>query len=304
MPYSHLTNAVISDADAEMIQKPVTVRDGDDLLEVNLPEDDKSDVQEDVGAEDGDKVEIKISTDGDSDERDDSEDDDSEDDDDGEGASDEEELTLPEYQSADPKDLTEAAALMTEAEAGQADLAAKAIEAGLSQESLDKAKAEYEKDGKFSEESYAELAKAGFSKSFIDSYMAGQAAVAERFVKSIYGHVGGEENFAKITAHIAENKPEMAQAFDAAVGRNDVATIRALLDAAVAEVRQSPASKAPKRNLANAAKPAKPAGSKAADKVEGFASRAEMVKAMSDPRYGKDAAFRREVELKVMYSQF
>ncbi|WVX92112.1 capsid assembly scaffolding protein [Aeromonas phage phiA014S] len=301
MPYSHLTNAVISDADAEMIQKPVTVRDGDDLLEVNLPEDDKSNVQEDAGTEDGEKVEVKISTDGD-DEAEADGDADSEGDD-GEGSSDEE-LTLPEYQSADPKDLTEAAALMAEAEAGQADLAAKAIEAGLSQESLDKAKAEYEKDGKFSEESYAELAKAGFSKSFIDSYMAGQAAVAERFVKSIYGHVGGEENFTKITAHIAENKPEMAQAFDAAVGRNDVATIRALLDAAVAEVRQSPASKAPKRNLANAAKPAKPAGSKAADKVEGFASRAEMVKAMSDPRYGKDAAFRREVELKVFHSQF
>lgn len=303
MPYSHLTNAVISDADAEMIQKPVTVRDGDDLLEVNLPEDDKSDVQEDAGSEDGEKVEVKISTDGD-DEAEADGDSDEGDDDEGEGHSDEEELTLPEYQSADPKDLTEAAALMAEAEAGQADLAAKALEAGLSQESLDKAKAEYEKDGKFSEESYAELAKAGFSKSFIDSYMAGQAAVAERFVKSIFGHVGGEENFVKITAHIAENKPEMAQAFDAAVGRNDVATIRALLDAAVAEVRQSPASKAPKRNLANAAKPAKPAGSKAADKVEGFASRAEMVKAMSDPRYGKDAAFRREVELKVFHSQF
>ncbi|MGL5719184.1 MAG: capsid assembly protein [Alphaproteobacteria bacterium] len=302
MPYSHLTNAVISDADAEMIQKPVTVRDGDDLLEVTLPEDDKSNVQEDAGSEDGEKVEVKISTDGD-DEAEADGDDDSEGDDDGEGSS-EEELTLPDYQSADPKDLTEAAALMAEAEVGQADLAAKAIEAGLSQESLDKAKAEYEKDGKFSEESYAELAKAGFSKSFIDSYMAGQAAVAERFVKSIYGHVGGEENFAKITAHIAENKPEMAQAFDAAVERNDVATIRALLDAAVAEVRQSPASKAPKRNIANAAKPAKPAGSKAADKVEGFASRAEMVKAMSDPRYGKDAAFRREVELKVFHSQF
>lgn len=295
MPYSHLTNAVISDADAEMIEKPVTVRDGDDLLEVNLTSDDETSTEEGEGTED-EQEKPEVETEGSGDDENDDESSTEE----GEGT----EFELPEYQAADPKDLTEAAALMREAEAGQADLTAKALEAGLSQDALTKATEEYAKDGKFTDGTYEALAKAGFSKSFVDSYMAGQEAVATKFVQSIYDHVGGVENFTKVTAHIAETKPEVAQAFDAAVERNDVATIRALLDSAVAEFRQSPATKAPKRNLAAGAKPAKPEGSSKANKVEGFTNRQEMVKAMSDPRYGRDAAYRREVELKVLHAQF
>lgn len=292
MPYSHLTNAVISDTDAEMIQKPVTVRDGDDLLEVNLPAEDETVVEEDEGAE----VEQEVETEG-------GENEDESSGDEAEGT----EFELPEYQAADPKDLTEAAALMREADAGQADLTAKALEAGLSQDALDKATTEFAKDGKFTEGTYEALAKAGFSKSFVDSYMAGQEAVATKFVQSIYNHVGGQENFVKVTQHIAATKPEVAQAFDAAVERNDVATIRALLDSAVAEFRQSPPTKegkAPKRNLAAAAKAAAPGAGTKANKVEGFTNRQEMVKAMSDKRYGKDAAYRREVELKVLHATF
>lgn len=294
MPYSHLTDVVISDADAAMLEKPVSVRDGDDLIELKLPKAD-----DETGTEEGEGTDVEVDTQS----EDDSEDETSTEE--GEGTdeeSEEVELELPEYQKVDPKDMNEAANLMREAEQGQADLSAKAVEAGLPEDALETIKAEYAKDGKLSDASYAELAKAGFSKSFIESYMAGQEAVAERFVNSIMAHVGGKENFTKIAEHMAKNSPEAAQAFDAAVERNDVATIRALLDAAVGQVRQSPASKAPKRNLAAAAKPANSAP--AVNKVEGFTSRQEMVKAMSDVRYQKDANYRREVELKVLHAQF
>lgn len=292
MPYSHLTNAVISDSDAEMIQKSVDVRDGDDLLEVNLPEEDEETTSTTSGeASESDEVETEgEETQGD-----------------GETSDEEVEGTepkLPEYQAADPKDLNEAAALMSEADEGQADLIAKAMENGLTQDAVDKANAEFAKDGKFSEGTYEALAKAGYSKSFVTSYMAGQEAVATKFVQSIYNHVGGQENFTKVTQHLAEHKPEVAQAFDAAVERNDVATIRALLDSAVAEFRQSPATKAPKRNLAASAKPVNSGANSKVKQVEGFTNRQEMVKAMSDKRYERDAAYRREVELKVLHATF
>lgn len=304
MPYSHLTNAVISDADAVMLEKPVDVRDGDDLINLSV------DITEDeTESEDtlGTKVNIdttEVESEGD-DESSAEEGEGTDSDDDSTDSEGEAEMVLPDYQKADPKDMTEAAALMVEAEAGQQDLAAKAIEAGLTQEEFDAAKAEYEEHGKFSEKSYESLAKAGYSKSFIDSYMAGQAAVAERFVKTIYAHVGGESNFELISKHLADNKPEMALAFDSAVERNDVVTMRTLLDVAAAELKGTPASKAPKRNLAAAAKPVKPEGnSKAGEEVKGFTNRQEMVKAMSDVRYQKDAVYRREVELKVLNATF
>lgn len=297
MPYSHLTNSVMSDADAEMAQLPVTVRDGDDLIELKFNE-----------AEDGnDEANLEVQTNGDEHEGDNEEASDEGDDEssaeEGEGT-DLSEDDLPEYQKVDPKDMNEAAELMREAELGQQDLTNKALEAGLEAETLESIKAEYEKAGKLSEKSYEALAAVGYSKSFVDSYMAGQEAVAERYVQSIMNHVGGTDNFNKIAKHMATNNPDAAVAFDAALERNDVATVRALLDAAVSQMRQSPASKAPKRNLANSAKPVKPATTKAADAVVGFKDRNEMVKAMSDPRYGRDAEYRKSVELRVLYSEF
>lgn len=291
MPYSHLTNAVISDADAEMAQLPVAVRDGDDLIEMNLGKDEDGESEHEVEQEAELEVDEEESEDEDESSVEEDEGTDSEDD-------------LPEYHKVDPKDLNEAAQMMREAEIGQQDLTEKAIAAGLEPTALEAMKAEYEKGGKLSEKSYEALGKVGYSKAFVDSYMAGQEAVAERYVQAIMNHVGGAENFNKITKHIAATAPDVAVAFDAALERNDVATIRALLDSAASQMRQSPASKAPKRNIANAAKPAKPASTKAANKVEGFANRQDMVKAMSDPRYGRDADYRKQVELKVMYSTF
>lgn len=300
MPYSHLTNAVISDADAEMIQKPVTVRDGDDLVEVNLGEADETELEEELSTEEPEEEE---EAEEESAEEESEEEDDESGTEEGEGT-DSEEMELPEYQKVDPADMNEAGALIIEAEKGQSELIAKAIENGMAAEAVETAKAEWEKDGKFSESSYAALAAAGYSKSFIDSYMAGQAAVAERFAETIFKYVGGQENFETVSKHIAEHKPDVATAFDAAVARNDVATIRALLDSAAGELTKTPkdVTKHPKRNLAVAAKAAKVAAK--VNKVEGFTNRQEMVKAMSDVRYQKDAAFRREVELKVFHSTF
>lgn len=295
MPYSHLSNVTLSseEHDAEMMAKPVSVRDGDDLIEVSLGEDEL-----DTNSE---SIQITLG-----DESDEDEDETSVEEDEGTESENEdgEEGEIPEYHKVDPKDMNEAADLMREAEVGQAELTAKAVEAGLPEAAMETMKAEYEKNGKFSEASYAELAKVGYTKAFIDSYMAGQEAVATRYVESIMKHVGGVENYNKISKFIAEKQPDVAIAFDAAVERNDVATIRALLDSAVGQIRQSPASKAPKRNIANAAKPAAPAKSSRTDNVEGFKNRAEMTKAMRDVRYGRDAEYRREVELKVLHSTF
>lgn len=303
MPYSHLTNAITSDsslsqADIEAIQKPVAVRDGDDLIEVTLPSEEELHEEE----HDESRIEIKLSTDG-------SDDDESENEGESDGSEEsgvdedagEPDDSIPEFHKVDPKSLEEASQVLAEASAGHKEIIAEAMEKGMTAEQMQGFQAEYDKSGKLSEKSYEALAELGYTKSFVNSFMAGQQSVADNFVRELVNYCGGEANFDKLTAFIGANQPETAAAFNAAVERNDVTTIKALLENSKAAMRQSFGSK-PKRNLAAAAKPRNSAPAPKA--VEGFASRAEMVKAMGDVRYERDAAYRREVELRVFASNW
>lgn len=290
MPYSHLTGAVISsdeisDHDYEMAQKSVAVRDGDASIEIGFADDNETHIQEDDG-----RVEIKLNTEtgeveGESD--------------DGEVVQHED---LPEFDdNASPAQMTETASMLQQAEAGQADVLSKALEGGCTQEQLDAMRDHYEQHESLTDEHYAALEAAGLSKAYVNSFMAGQIAVGEKFANSVLDYVGGKANFEKLAKFMGENHGDMADAFNAALERYDVTTIKALLDNGKTLMRAHYGSR-PARSLTNAAKPA--ATAKAAPAVEGFKSRQEMVAAMSDKRYERDAAYRREVELKVFHSQF
>ncbi|MGL4505407.1 MAG: capsid assembly protein [Aeromonas sobria] len=293
MPYSHLTNAVTSDAnlrqeDIESLRQNVAVRDGDDLIEISLPEE-----------EDDGRISVNINASG--------EEEDEELNEEGTDASEESgvdedagEADVPEFHQVDPKSLEEASEVLAEATEGHKEIIAEAMSKGLTQEQVAQFQTEYDAGG-LSDASYESLQALGYSKSFVNSFMAGQQSVADNFVRELVGYCGGEDSFDKLTAFIGANQPDTAKAFNAAVERNDVTTIKALLDSAKGQMRQS-FGKQPKRNLAAQAKPSNVV--KAPTQVEGFASRAEMVKAMSDKRYERDAAYRREVELKVFHAQF
>ncbi|MGL5565645.1 MAG: capsid assembly protein [Plesiomonas sp.] len=299
MPYSHLTNAVTSDAnlsqtDLEMLAKPVAVRDGDDLIKISLPAEE----------EDESRISVNINTAGEDDGHEDEElngksgtDDSEESGIDGDAG----ESDVPEFHKVDPKSLEEASSVLAKATAGHMEIIAEAMEKGLTQEQVQAFQSEYDAGG-LSDKSYEALEALGYTRAFVNSFMAGQQSVADNFVRELVGYCGGQSNFDKLSAYMSVNQPDAAKAFNAAVERNDVTTIKALLDSAKGSMRQS-FGKQPKRNLAAAAKPANKAPAKEAP-VEGFANRAEMVKAMSDKRYERDAAYRREVELRVFASAF
>ena len=297
MPYSHLTNAITSDsslsqADIEAIQKPVAVRDGDDLIEIELP------IEEDES-----RMEINISTDGSDDDESGNESDESDDSEESGVNEDagEPDDSVPEFHKVDPKSLEEASDVLREASEGHQEIIAEALEKGMTPEQMEGFQSEYDADGKLSDKSYEALAALGYTKAFINSFMAGQQSVADNFVRELQAYCGGADNFDKLTAYISVNQPETAKAFNSAIERNDVTTIKALLENSKGAMRQSFGSK-PKRNLAAAAKPRNTAP--APKQVEGFASRAEMTKAMGDVRYQRDPEFRRQVELRVFASNW
>ncbi|USS70639.1 capsid assembly protein [Vibrio phage ICP3] len=286
MPYSHLTNAVVSgeltEHEQAMITAPVAVRDGDDSISIEMPSEEPEVEQEEAQLEDEPEVEQEVESEGESESEE------------GEGES---ELEIPDV---DPKDITEAGAALTEAQEGQKALIEQAVKNGLDAALIPAMEAEFEEHGKLSEGSYEALAAAGYSRQFVDSYIKGQQAIVNKFVESVVEYAGGREVFAKIQEAMAENQ-SLGAAFNAAIERNDIVTIKALIDSGKVTLRSKFGVK-PKRDLTVSAKPA--AQKPAAQKVEPFANRQEMVKAMSDKRYTRDATYRAQVEARVIASSF
>ena len=150
-----------------------------------------------------------------------------------------------------------------------------------------------------SDASYAKLAEIGYTKAFIDSYIRGQEALVEQYVNSVIEYAGGRDRFDALYNHLETHNPEAAQSLDNALTNRDLATVKAIINLA-GESRAKAFGRKPTRSVTNRAIPAKPQ----ATKREGFADRSEMIKAMSDPRYRTDANYRRQVEQKVIDSNF
>ena len=159
---------------------------------------------------------------------------------------------------------------------------------------------EYTRDGALSAESYKELEENGFPKAVVDAYIRGVKAehaevseLADGEVKELYTLAGGEENYGKMmnwAGDIFSN--EEKEAYNSAVtgGNKHVAAfaIRGLIARYEQEYGHDP-------HLLGGGSAAKSDGSK-------FASKADMVEAMSDKRYGRDEHYTKEVERKLLNS--
>lgn len=197
-----------------------------------------------------------------------------------------------------PEDLTTTNDQLAQHAEGFQEMVNQAAERGVSAESIARIQEEYNGEG-ISEESYSELAEAGYSKAFIDSYIAGQESLVEQYVSQVVAFAGGQERFSALHAHLVANNPDAAATMETAMENRDLGTLKAIINLA-GQSFNSKFGKPASRSVTKRALPAKAVSTKA----EGFASRDEMIKAMSDSRYRSDAAYRREVEQKVMDSKF
>lgn len=173
-----------------------------------------------------------------------------------------------------------------------------AVTKGMDASLVDQINNEYDAGEGLSEASYKALADAGYSKAFVTSYIAGQEAVAQQFATSVVAYAGGQDAFTKVQAFMSANNPDAVTAFNAAVNRADSASIKALISSTKAQMGKTYGNR-PARTVA--VKAAAPAPAVAND---GFTSSSEMVKAMSDRRYMMDTEYRKDVERRVMLSNF
>lgn len=197
-----------------------------------------------------------------------------------------------------PTELTETSEQLSQHAEGFQEIVNQAFERGVSEESIARIQEEYEGGG-ISEKSYKELAEAGYSKSFVDSYIKGQEALVDAYVNQVVAFAGGQERFSALHAHLESNNPDAAQSLESALENRDIGTLKAIINLA-SQSFNSKFGKPAARSVTKRATPAKPV----VTQRKGFESRDAMIKAMSDSRYRHDSNYRRQVEQMVIDSTF
>lgn len=165
--------------------------------------------------------------------------------------------------------------------------AEKVVEAaGLDMAALEK---EFADNGELGEDSLKKLEEQGISKDIVNNYIDGQRAVAQQIESEIKGIAGGNEGYAEMIAWAKDNlSSEEKDAYNRVVNGRD-------LDATKMAVQGLQA------RMSNTAEPNLVRG-KQSSTTDKYESMAQVTAAMSDPRYEKDPAYRKEVEQKIARS--
>ena len=170
------------------------------------------------------------------------------------------------------------------------DIAEKAVEtAGLNMDTL---ASEYAEKGELDEKSYEALEKAGIPKDYVNQFIEGQKAIADQQASSIKNMVGGSEAYTEMTAWAAENMSEEEKsAYNTAVNSKDIETAKLAVVGLKAKFEK-----------ANGNEPNLLEGKATVSGEKGYASWAEVTRAMSDDRYSKDPAYQALVKEKLSKS--
>ena len=160
---------------------------------------------------------------------------------------------------------------------------------------------EYDENGQLSEESIAQLTSMS-SEDLVDLYfryqdqLEPQQAVegrelSDQEVSQLFDSVGGEQQYQQITAWAGENlDADTVEAFDGVIESGNLAAINLAIRGLQVQYNDSVGYE---NNMIQG---------KPAQSSNGFRSQAEVVRAMQDPRYDRDPAYRQEVVDKLQYS--
>ena len=168
-------------------------------------------------------------------------------------------------------------------------------------EAITRASEIFAKDGKLSEESIEELSKMD-TRELIEQYVsffaqsqdaAAQAEISQEQVKSVHALAGGEQGYGELMTWASSNlDASEIDAFNNVAESGNVAALRFAVEALNNRRVSSEGYEAPMVT-----------GRKASSAPKAFRSNAELSRAISDPRYSTDPAYRADVEAKLMNSK-
>jgi hypothetical protein len=145
--------------------------------------------------------------------------------------------------------------------------------------------------GNLTEESYEELADAGFPRTLVEQYIAGQKAIISSVENEVFAEVGGKTAYSNLINWAADNlsEPEI-EAFNRVTSTGD----RNQISLAVSSLQAKFRAGAPPQLVRGETLGSARGG--------GFESIEQLREAMADPRYETDAAYVRAVEVKLSNS--
>lgn len=154
---------------------------------------------------------------------------------------------------------------------------------------------EYNEFGALSSQTLADLNKAGYPKEVVEAFIESRQVLEERFTNAVYKAAGGEKEYARITEWAKHNLPsKVVNSFNRAIDSNNLEAISLMLSGIKAKMTAEHGT----RN------PSILGGATSGATSKGFSSKAEVIEAMSDKRYGRDAAYTASVERKMLYTNF
>ena len=153
---------------------------------------------------------------------------------------------------------------------------------------------EFQEKGELSKESYETLAKAGIPQEMVDAYIEGIQLKAAQMTTRVFDTAGGEESYQKMIEWAKTGMPvSERKVYNETFETGDINKILLAVKGLKASYEDAFGRQPQLLNSEGSS-----------GGVSGFNSKAEMKAAMSDPRYSKDPAYRKEVETKVLHSTF
>lgn len=164
----------------------------------------------------------------------------------------------------------------------------------LTPEVLDSYATKWSEQGQeFNDEQYKELEELGLSRIMVDRYVEGQKAVMQSQATELFSDIGGVEAYKEMAEWASENwSTEKIASFDQALSQN--------MESAKLAVQGLQAN----YQEANGRQPSLLKGVQPSSGSGAFQSSAEITKAMSNPLYKTDHAYRDEVHRKLQNSNF
>jgi len=154
----------------------------------------------------------------------------------------------------------------------------------------------WQQSGTLESGDYDQLAEAGFSRDMVDAYLSGlqykatqDTALTVKEVASIKESLGGEAEYRKMIEWAGENlQPDEVEGFNQIINSQPMAAVKMAVSGLHA------------RYTAVEGREPKLIGGRASKgNSDKFESTAQLVEAMSDPRYSKDPAYQRKIQEKL-----
>lgn len=153
---------------------------------------------------------------------------------------------------------------------------------------------EYDEKGELSKETLDALDKAGYPKSVVDNYISGLEALSEKFVNEVKGFAGGDKGYDEVISYLQKQPDSVKKDFNDVIESGNLGAIKLVIKGIQSEMKATYGTSNPTMMRGQASR---------ANQV-GFATQDDMVKAMSDPRYGVDKKYTDEVYAKVAKTSF